>query len=180
VKSGPNLVAIPVIVNFLVGDGCHTGDVNHHCYRQQRVELKPIYDTVVERTGGMLNGAGDTETLAIKLVHLSLMSAQAFEVTYGPISSFFDIFVSLDPGQSPGTLDLELTGNRTGLMDTVLPVKYSITFKGVAPGDNGPFIVSGLEDVLRSQDNGFAVPEPSVLLLLTTGLASLLARRRST
>lgn len=173
VVSGPNLVAVPVVTTFLTGPGCHTGMVNIHCYQQQLITLVPIYDTVVERTGGTINNPGDSLTLpGLKLVHLSLKSQDPLLVTYGPaLSSFFDVFVSLDGDQGPGgTLTLHRLAETSGTMDTVLPVKYKVDFMG-APAN---VVVTGLTDTLQSIGNSWSVvPEPSTLLLLGSGLAGI-------
>ena len=59
-------------------------------------------DTIVDRLDSL--GPGETGEIPIELVALNLQSVAPIEVTTG---SFFDVFVSLDPGQqSFGTIDV--------------------------------------------------------------------------
>ena len=174
VMSGPDLVGIPVVTTFLTGPGCHTGMVNVHCYEQQLIVIIPIYDTVVERTGGIIDLVGDDLSIDIELVHLSLQSVAPLPVTYGTEGpSFFDIFISLDGDQSMGNLTLHRLTETSGTMDTQLPVDYKVTFQSV--DFPNPIVVPGLTDLLESvgeiDGNRFeVVPEPSTYLLFAVGL----------
>ena len=182
VVSGPDLVALVEVTTFLTGEGCHghAGQLNSgHCYEQRLETLVPIYDTVIQRSGGTIANEGDSLNASIEFVHLSLMSASPLEVTYGAEGSLlYDILVELDEeggAQTLGTLALNRTTSFAGTMDTSLPVRYKVTFTEV----DGARVFSLVEDSSQESDgNTWQVVVPTVsewgmivlvLLALTAG-----------
>lgn len=172
-------IALPFATakKFLVGPGCHTGSTNHHCYEMPVIEL---FDTVVRRTtDAELTPGGGPVAIGVMLEYLSLRSSSPLEVHYGSEpSSFFDIFVELDGPQTAGSISIhDFQSDNTGLMDTVLPVTYSVTFAEVGGGLQTT--INGLQDVMQSQNNSiFVVPEPGTLWLLGAAAVAGLRRRR--
>ena len=91
-------------------------------------------DTIIER--GPVNGG--IETVPIELVAMELRSAAPIEVSFGTASSFFDVFVHLDPTPaSSGQMQLQQTSPSGGLiMDSFFDVFYTIEFVPVLPGSS--------------------------------------------
>lgn len=175
--EGNVLLPFPTAKKFLVGPGCHTGSTNHHCYEMPVVEL---FDTVVRRTtDAELVPGGGPVAIGVMLEYLSLKSSSPLEVHFGAEpSSFFDVFVSLDGPQTAGSISIhDFLPDNTGLMDTVLPVTYRVTF--VEVGGGFQTTVNGLQDVMQSQNNRISVvPEPGTLWLLGAAAAASLRHRR--
>ncbi len=167
VRSGPNLVALPTLTDFLVGPGCHGGAGHTHCYMEKRIVNVPTYDTVVERTKGGSIGIAGTLLAEVKMVHLSLQSVAPIKVQYGsstptgtpPVSSFFDIFLSLDGPQAVGKSALQRNRDTSsGTMDVALPVNYKVTFREVdGPGEVN---VAGLTTRLQSRGSLWSIASP--------------------
>lgn len=176
--EGNMLLPFPTAKKFLVGPGCHTGSTNHHCYEMPVVEL---FDTVVRRTtDAELTPGGAPVAIGVMLEYLSLKSSTPLEVHYGAEpSSFFDIFVELDGPQTPGSISIhDFLPDNTGLMDTVLPVTYSVTF--AEQGGGFQTTVNGLQDVMQSTNNRISVvSEPGTLALCVGAVLALRRRLRS-
>ncbi len=118
---------------------------------------------------------GDTSTVPIEIVALSLQSVAPIEVTYaGADSQFFDVFVELDPAaaQRPGTMTLHRTTDEGGLFDAVLPM--DLRFRFVNQNPTGPQPIETLSFASDVTTTGAAyriVPEPSGLPLGLLGMA---------
>lgn len=110
-------------------------------------------DTRVNRLqAANLPDVGDQDTVPIEIVALSLQSVSPVQIG----SSFFDVFVELSGPQDEGSMTLFRTdpdGVAGGVFDSTLPV-------------NGLFTLQ-------------LVSEPATLLLLGTGLAALLAFKKT-
>jgi len=79
-------------------------------------------------------------------------------------------------------LNLTQLTDATGLIDTVLPVNYKVSFVGTNPTDPLVNDIRGLQEILQSRGNSFQItPEPGLAAtFLLGGLALLLwSRRRS-
>lgn len=126
-------------------------------------------DTQVQRqSDAVFANVGDSATIPIEIVSLSLKSVSPLAVTYGGGSTnFFDVFVNLAPGPEPiGSMTLTRTGDFSGTFVSTLPVLSRLTFSNEDP--SGPAAVAQPErlDVLSSSRGTFFVtPEPSSLLL---------------
>ncbi len=130
-------------------------------------------DTIVQRLGtASLPLVGSMDTIPIEIVSLSLQSIQPITVTYGAGGqSFFDVFVTLDGVQSPGSMTLTRTNATGGTFDSQLPVQFKIEFQNTNLG--GPSAAGPLTggDLLTSFNVPFEVlvPEPSTVALLVIG-----------
>ena len=163
-------------------------------------------DTIVERLTGL--GAGETGTIDIELVSLSLVSVDPVPLNIGTGDSFFDVFVTLDDSTpSLGQMTI-LTHNDAaggGTFESFFDVFVEITFIGVSTGF--PLVLFG-QDILgapatpnewiHTENDDFfpvgvtrhtgphpetvsiPVPAPAALPLFLIGLAGLvgLMRRR--
>lgn len=194
VNSGPDLVALVEVNTFLTGPGCHDHGggappvPGKHCYEQQLETLVPIYDTVIERSGGTITNTGESLGASVEIVHLSLVSAFPFEVTYGAEGSlFYDLGIGLDDSggaQPSGMLMLTRTTDLAGTMDTILPVDYEVTFTEVG----GPRVfIATQTSTQQSLGNSWQVVVPTVstwgmivlvLLALTAGTVVFARQRR--
>ncbi len=157
-------------------------------------------DTIVERLTGL--GAGETGTIDIELVALSLVSAAPVENG----GSFFDVFVTLDDSQdSPGVMTIlthdDVAGG--GTWESFFDVFVKLTFVDIDTGLSNTFFAQDRIDPpaipnqwIHSGNDNFlpvgvtrhegphpetvSVPAPPALLLFLAGLAGLglMMRRR--
>jgi hypothetical protein len=143
-----------------------------------------MVDTIVQRhSSAVLPGIGDTMTIPIEIVSLSLVSVQPIMVTFnnGSSQSFFDVFVTLDPNctQTQGTMTLTRTSPNGGTFDSSLPVCVQLTFLNPTQ----TVVLGGVHDTLVSTDSTFTVvPEPTTATLVAlgaAGLALLRSRKRT-
>jgi hypothetical protein len=125
---------------------------------------------------------GNSATIPIQIVSLSLKSVLPLSVTYGGASTnFFDLFVNLDPPESMGSMTLTRTGPDFGTFTSILPVNSLLEFTNENP--LGPAAVAPIHrsDTFTSSNGTFLVtPEPNYLLLEVglLGLCAYAAKRR--
>ena len=166
-----------------------------HCVRDRIAVPDPFplsnTDTIIEITDDLtLNNIGDTETVEVEIVSLSLQSATPLEVTYGggQAASFFDVFLRLDPSstQRRGSIIATREGENFGTFDSVLPLAFEMEFINTNP--NGPRAMGTIIDDLDlvADDVAFNVvaniPESSsplaLLGLVALGVGASLLRKR--
>lgn len=113
-------------------------------------------DTIVQRKSGInpLN-AGDTGTIPIELVALSLTSAHPIQIG----NSFFDVFVTLQPNTiSGGQMTINHTTSGGGTFDSFFDVFFEITFVEVGNPSNTQ--VMQLQDTIRGSGTWSHTPPP--------------------
>lgn len=109
-------------------------------------------DTIVQRLGGTSAGfdfGGPPETIPIEIVALSLVSVAPVFI----VSSFFDVFVTLDPvplGPTVGTMVVSHQNASGGTFNAQLPVNALLTFSEV--GNPLNTFASSFFDVFVSLD----------------------------
>lgn len=96
------------------------------------------HDTVIQRNGpaGVPN-PGDTITIPIEMVELSLRSVQPIAVTFnnGNPDSFFDVFVSISPTPSTSSANVQRTDIICGDIFYNPQITLNVTFVPLGPGD---------------------------------------------
>ena len=132
-------------------------------------ETKDTSTIVKRKEDIVLNNIGDSGTIEIELVALSLRSVEPIEVTYGGggATQFFDVFVELDPNQGrvddldtirrTGSMTLTRTSVDGGTFDSALPLAFRLTFTNTDP--NGPSAAGPIvdADVLTANNASFTV-----------------------
>jgi hypothetical protein len=154
-------------------------------YKVQKENQAPTPDATLKWDVRInLFNIGNTDTVPIEIVSLSLMSVQPVTINYGngAFSSFFDVFVELDPAstQQPGSLTLVRVGSTTGTYQLTLPVTYRLTFINTNPALTtlgGSFVFT---DTFNASGSFQVVPEPGSLALVALGVAGIFARRART
>jgi hypothetical protein len=161
-------------------------------HKVQQVEkvvlVTPVVDTIVQRkTGALFGKEGDTQTIPIEILALSLKSASPLVVTFGGASpQNWDVFVTLDGLQTQGTQDLTLTEEAWKMGTTrlgSLPINFKVTFQHLTDtrlitGQNITF--SGTQGTF----NGMSTPTLSawgailLAVFLTVATILILMRRR--
>jgi hypothetical protein len=139
-------------------------------------------DTKFKIPGWQLNNVGSTTTIPIEIVSMSLTSVQPIPVSFGSGgTSFFDVFVILDPQaiQQPGALTLTLTGQNTGTFQMNYPVSLIFTFSNTNPNGPQPNGPIRLQNSFTSSGQFAVVPEPTSILLIATGAAGIYLRKRA-
>jgi hypothetical protein len=138
-------------------------------------------NTTLQHGASKLFSIGSTDTVPIEMVSMTLTSASPVTITYGngASSSFFDVFVDLDPAsiQQPGSLTLLRTGTNSGTYQFSLPITYRLTFTNISPAGpqaNGPAVFT---DTFAANGTFTVVPEPGTLALVAMGVAGIIARR---
>lgn len=123
-------------------------------------------DTIVRLTNSLtLDYVGDTGTIGLEMVSLSLQSQAPIEVTYGGdrYSASFHVISVLDPKvtQRQGTMTVTRTGDRSGTLDVRMPGAFRLEFVNTDP--NGPRVHDPLTaDVdLTAHGVTFKVPPPA-------------------
>jgi len=113
-----------------------------------------LVDTIVKRGQDIvLNNIGDSTTIDIELVSLSLRSVAPITVSYSTgcataaPDSFFDVFVLSNGPQTPGTADFHRTGETSGQhQNWFLPINVLFRFVDTTTADEfnvgGNFILS--------------------------------------
>ncbi len=85
-------------------------------------------DTIVQRDGSIPDG--QTGTIDVEIVALSLVSVSPVSLPVGSGSSFFDVFVELDPiNDSDGWLTITSHANGGGTFDSFFDVFVEISFQ---------------------------------------------------
>jgi len=149
---------------------------------EYKVQKQQPADTTLKHAPAKLFSIGSTDTVPIEIVSMSLMSSSPVTITYGggASSSFFDVFVELDPAsiQQPGSLTLQRTGTNSGAYQFALPIIFRLTFTNTSPSGpqaNGPLVFT---ETFVSNGNFRVTPEPGTLALVALGAAGIFARRR--
>lgn len=144
-------------------------------------EMLPGADTIVQRLGTALLPDGGSDTVPIEMVALHLASTQPIMVTHNggqnptPWDVRFDLTV---PAQ--GNMTITRNGSTFGgTFEATLPIQYRLTLLPAQPSTADPPVAFG-EDVIlmRGTWELTEVPEPSVWLLMVTGLAGVAMGRR--
>lgn len=133
-------------------------------------------DTIVQRLGtATLPNIGDSDTVPIEIISLSLVSVNPIMVSYGGFNpSFFDVFVDLAPiPQNVGSMVLRKTHPNGGTFDSLLPVNVRLRFIGTSPTDPTASEVPSVPKEFESAGVPWIIPEPSTFLLAAFGLLGL-------
>ncbi|PYT17351.1 MAG: hypothetical protein DMF51_02715 [Acidobacteria bacterium] len=161
----------------------------HKVSQVEKVSLvTPVVDTIVQRkTSALFGKEGDTQTIPIEILALSLKSASPLVVTFGGTSpQNWDVFVTLDGLQTQGTQDLTLTEEAWKMGTTrlgSLPVNFKVTFQHLTDTR----LMAGLNIAFSGTQgtfNGMSTPTLSswgaILLagFLTVATILILMRRR--
>lgn len=132
-------------------------------------QLVPVemahYDTVVRRLNDVdFESVGETETVEIEVVALSLKSVEPIVISYGDAGiRRWDVFVTLDEGvtQPIGSLDLKSDAFEDGvsvsgtIANLDLPVAYKVTFRDVDAPSSERVIPSGdIPSAVFGNDSG--------------------------
>ena len=163
---------------FVPDDNCFQSLTVSHCFSY--TTQRELADTVVERKEDIvLNNIGDTASVPIEIVSLSLTSVEPIQVTYGGSNpQFFDIFVDLAEDTTQPSGEMVATRSRTaadtGSSNTTLPVAFKSTFTNRDSG--GPSALGTVSDNvdLVLNDNPFSatpfIVTPNPLLPPTDGV----------
>jgi len=176
----PSFPLTPILVP--TGPGCHAHSAGGtHC---NLAPLAPANaDTVVERLAPLtLNSVGDTGTIPVEIVGLSLQSVAPIEVSFdgGSFTGFFDVFVTLNPSP-PGALSVTRTGESQLSIVTAAPMGANVTFVFVNTIDPGIFNFVAIDGVVQLIEpwEFHLVPEPGTLGLCLVGVGLALAWRHA-
>ena len=100
-----------------------------------------LTDTIIRRNGDIdLTGPGDTETVPVEIVALSLVSVEPITVTFGETSTQWQLEVQTLFGadQFESTMTVRQDSDVGGTLDIMIPVTNSMYFQEVdAPTFNG-------------------------------------------
>jgi hypothetical protein len=147
----------------------------------QQTQGRPATDTIVQRLSqATLPSIGSQDQIPIEIVALSLVSIQPIQVTFngGQVSSFFDVFVDLQPTQQLGLMQIERTGQRSGVFQSELPVNAQLTFHVPGGGPVGPPIPVPGKTLITTQPVPWTIPVPGMVAPFAAALLMLGAYRR--
>ena len=167
--------------NFYVGPLNETARLGAHRVTDPRLLAQQLHDTIVRRNADVVFSAvGDTQTIPIEIVSLSLQSVEFVPITFGGGMFFspFEIEVSLDPAApSPvGTMSITLTSEIGGTLTSILPVNFLSTFHALDPlvVPTHTYLTGQL--ILEGEGLWSTVPTPGALML--AGIAGFSATKR--